>query len=248
MKQEPLIVYWSPCYLPDIGTTINLLAQPPQPFWKTMPKYVEHNYFGGENLDNGGNYRACKAAQEYIKNVFVIKAPETSTIELSSDYVQPLTTEISGPWRFDGATSLKNSHRIEYDYSWLFFCEEPLLMKVTPPYMHKTTAATSGFISSGSFDIGRWFRPVNASFHLWPNINSITVTEEEPLMYIEFFTNRNIILKQFELIDSIKAISRQAVNFKRHVKNESMGSLYERFTRTNRHKHLIKLIKCNLTE
>ena len=52
---------------------------------------------------------------------------------------------------------------------FIFFSEENVNLEILPPYLHKTELQNHGVISTGEFNISRWFRPINFEFLLWEN-------------------------------------------------------------------------------
>ena len=232
-------IYWAPVGTVSTVHSMNLLLEPPQRFWHNIP----------DKSDNiQGDYRACKAAQNMMNNTFLLKSPFTSTVKLIGEKNNPtVVSEREGLW-VPRDPSFKDAYRVDIDFYWIFYCEEPVEIKQTPPYMHKTTAQEGGFLVPGSFDISKWFRQLTISYHTWPSTDTITVTEDEPLCYVEFDTDKRVVLKQFEYTSEIHEINMQNVNFKHFKPNQSLEQLYERFTRSNRDKRLINLIKENLLE
>jgi hypothetical protein len=83
---------------------------------------------------------------------------------------------------------------------------------------------------------------------LWENVNELKITENEPLAYLQFLTDKKVVLKRFENTPEIASILFGATELKNHFPRESLDKLYERFTRSKRHKRLSKLIRENIVE
>ena len=240
MKNNTITVYWSTCATKENAHKIAMLQSGPVSIWKTLPAKI------GENIQ--GNYRACKASLELFKNTYVLKNPQSSTLVMSGDYLNPeLKSDTPNSW-IARQSSFENTYAADYDFSWIFFAEESLKTKFTNAYMHKTEASKGGYLTSGSYDIGKWFRPLHLTYHLWENNNTLNIKENEPTYYIEFDTDKKVILKQFEIVEEIFQIAHQAVGFTKWVPNKSLKERYEVFIKSKRNKRLLKLIKENLLD
>lgn len=243
-KKEPIIVYWSPYAKLDRLSYVNMMCEPPKKVFSIIGRPLLES---GHNADS---LHACRGIQELLKNTYAIMAPITATAILGGSIHDPVVNSAEGAWVRRNA-SMQDGYSIDYDFSWVFFCEEPVKVSVTPPYMHKTSADSSGYLTSGAFRMDQWFRPINASYNLWSGVNSITVTENEPLMYIHFDTedDRPVVLKQFELTQPLEnLIFDTLVRFKTVKPFSSLEDVYERFTKSNRHKLALKLVRESVLE
>jgi hypothetical protein len=238
--EDTVIVYWTATTIPQRQTYVQLLWGPPVPLTKIMPE--------GNGIGRFGNYRSCAALTPMLKNTYAFVHPLTHNVNISGDLISPEIRAEFDAW-IPRNSPLRNRYALDYDFGWLFFSEESLKIKITPPYFHNTSANKGGFLASGTFDISKWFRPVNLTYILWENQNNLTVTEGEPAIYIEFLTDKKVILKQFECIEEITSISNQTVDVSNLAMNKkSLEYRYERFFKTNRHKKILKLIKENLLD
>jgi hypothetical protein len=66
-------------------------------------------------------------------------------------------------------------------------------MRQVPPYMHKVKASETAWISAGSYDISKWFRPIFPSYILWEGETEVSIVKDEPDTYLQFETNKKII-------------------------------------------------------
>jgi hypothetical protein len=228
-------VYWSPLVFPNKSTLINLMWQPPTNVQTILPS--------GKNIKN--SYRSCSALPELLRNTYAILHPKTTSVVLNGPFENPTLSSEDPHW-FHSTNSLENCYRVDYDAGWIFFAEESLKIKVTPPYLHNTEASKTGFIGAGSFDIGKWYRPVTFAYNLWPGKNTMSFIENEPAMYVEFETTKKVVLRQFEMTQELFEVSQQTVGFKNIIPGLSLDKLYEKFIGSNRHKRVLNLIKQNI--
>jgi hypothetical protein len=202
------------------------------------------------DLKNVASYHLCKSLQKLTKNMYVLTAPFDATAVLSGNFDNSFITSNDSLWN-NRVGSMSGMYSIDYDFSWIFFSEEPVFIRQTPPYFHNTAVNKSGYVTSGSFEIDKWFRPINVTFNLWEGNNKISVIKGEPLFYADFQTenNRPVILKQFELTQELYDYCYQAtILIKPFIPLESLDGLYSRFTRSNRDKKILKIIKENLLD
>lgn len=239
MSNDEIVVYWAVHTGFDRQTYINLFLKKPVSLASTLPM---------GNDGQHGNYRQCSALPDVLKNTYTIFHPLTTTATLSGDLNNPVVaSNENGVWR-PRSSSLKNHYTVDLDFGWLFFSEEPLKMKVTPAYFHNTSDSKTGFVASGVFDIGRWFRPVRLTYNLWEGNNTLSATQDEPAVYIEFLTDKKVVFKHFEATNELLDISNQVINSTEFFRFKPISYRYKRFIESNRHKRVLKLIKDNLLE
>jgi hypothetical protein len=230
MKKKT-IVYWSQYTALDRITKSNLLFEPPQHVWSTLPK------------DGVDSYRSCYATQGFFKNTYVLNNPIDLAVTISDDST---TITPNDGFILPKRSAYKGQHTVAFDYSWLFFTEDNIEAAIYPPYLHNTRTAKYGTIHSGSFNISKWFRPMVPQYTLWKDVNTFEATAGEPIMYVDFKTENKIELKQFELTPEIVEIVRGDLDFKYSIPKTTMQELYRRFTASKRDKRLLQLIKQNL--
>ena len=234
---EKLIVYWSPFAIPEKITYMNLLLDKPEKLLKTLPP----------TKTDSAQYISCSSAKELYNNTFVMKSPISSTVNISGSNNKYSIDNNSGFWLLKEDV-LHNRIRIDFDLGYIFFAEESVNMAMYPPYLHKTKFMNTATVAAGKFDIAKWFRPISPSFILWENEKTVSIEKDEPLTYIDFETDKKVILKQFELTKEIESIMYQNIFYRDLFPFTSLNELYNRFTKSNRHKVLLKLIKQNLSE
>ena len=235
-KKNELVVYWANFGLLDRLQRTNLLVEPPVRIMQTFHKEISY--------DSGGfSYKACSAAKNLFQNTFVIKSPFDVDAKITDNIVYEKNQLITlrNP-------TYENIYSVEYDFSWIFFSEESVEIVQTPAYMHQTLASKYGIAASGSFDINKWLRPINATFNLHKDINEFKVKKDEPLFYLDFKTNRKVILKQFDLTLDLYNLANATAELKQFFPFESLETLYNRFTRSNRHKKVMQEIHKNLLD
>jgi hypothetical protein len=236
MKNNEVIVYWCP-FVRNDGYDWNMFYPEPKTLYSELLSEKEKN-------SGVGNYFMCSAFKERAKNIFTLNTIINSTFTLvdgvlvSGDGMEALIRR--GP-------QLKDKASVTLGMSYGFFSEEPLTMHLNPPFLHKSQYTEKTTLFSAGLDISKWFRAINIEVAV--NINdTVEILENSPLAYVEFITNKKVVLKRFEINDKIRNIGAAcalSVTVKRAI------PLYERyklFMESKQNKILLKEIKKNLVE
>ena len=239
-NKEPIIVYWGFMTSEVRQTQVSLMWGAPVPLIQDIE--------APEHTDIGESYRACRGVNPFLKRTFMFLHPKSASVEIPGGLNEPVVwVSDFNAWR-GRPSSIKDRLTIDYDYMFLFFCDEPLVAQQFPPFLHDTTADKTASLATGEHDIHRWFRSLTPTYILHKGKNTVNITEGEPVFYIEFKTDRKIILKQFEATPEITQIAKEVALHKQWFRFENLEKLYERFTGSNRHKRVSKLIHENLLE
>jgi hypothetical protein len=222
---ETVNVYWAYLTTEQRSTLLNLMWEPPRLLLQSLPPKGTSNYTG------------CKAVSTYYNNSYVLYHAVNSSVVPST-----LKDGEYGLWDIREG-SFQNSYTVDYDHAWVFFAEEPVVIELTPPYMHQTVTSHYGHITAGAYDISQWFRPLTLTYQLWQDQNYLEVKKGEAAAYFHFHTNKKVVLRQFEMSDEIRSIAFQSVELKQVLPNLPLTDLYSRFTRSKRDKNVLRLIK-----
>lgn len=240
-NKESVVVYWSMCSDIENIDRVNMIWDQPKPLIPLL--------FADPKI-NKDSYISCSGMKNFFRNSFTLLHQVDSTIKFNIENNLIKLESGSGipAWKSFETPAMDNRPRLTYDFSWIFFCEEDMIMEQLPPFLHNTSDRQGGVISTGSFNIAKWFRPINPDYIVWENSKELSVKKGDPAFYIRFLTDKKVILKQFEFSKELYDISYQILQHKNYFAKEPLETLYSRFTRSNRHKKVIKLIKDNLLE
>jgi hypothetical protein len=232
---EMKTVYWANLSSLELQQRTNLLVSP--------PKNLISDLFE-KSINGNKTYNRCPANKTTFKNTYYLQSPLDFDITFNENNIGE---GLRSDWLIPRSEDFHNRITAEIDMGWLFFCEESLILEMTPPYSHHTTVSRYGSLSVGSFDIGKWFRPLMPAHFLWENERRFVIKADEPLMYIRFLTDEKIKLQQFELTQKIIDIKDACVNHPNYFKEHLPISLrYALFRERKIHKILMKEIKNNL--
>ena len=242
-------VYWSPFPLadnPDMQVSELSYAEPE----KLLKSIQPIDFFGREAS-------LCPAIIDECKNTFRIKSPIDLSITFNDDFSRfnskyeqdfEFMQHLIGPFGPERVIQLASP-------TYLFYCEEPLLMTQLPPYYEESKFTEHCMGLSATFDIGSWFRSVKPSFKLRKNTRTIEFTKDNSLMYIKFNTEERIKFVRFDssvFSKEHKDIISNMNSFKFHKKNPiipiSLAESYVAFKKARYNKKVIKIIKDNILE
>jgi hypothetical protein len=241
-------VYWSPHLSLNVYGINNIHYQEPLNLIPYMA--AEKN-----KKTNGPVFYSCPAYLEGFKNSFVIENP--FDFDFTFPYTMDTVLNANAPlpaldkktdtfiegWANTRPPARTDSLSIDISIAWIFFCEEDLIMRTTPPFLHKTEYGKTTLYIPGEFNIGSWFRPVDMALQMWPGETDFKSPVGEPLLYVHFDTEEKVQLKRFYMTPEIYEISGACVKYKLFSPKSSLSKVYNIFKGAKLDKVLAKLIK-----
>lgn len=146
-------------------------------------------------------YIECPAFTDYYKNCFLVRSPFNFEIEIkkTEDGKKYFSTE-NPEKEFYGAhitdrneeNSLFSMMSIEYGFT--FYSSHSLVIEQIPAmlHMHEAEFLKNIMLIQGTFDIAKWYRPVNYAFEIIDDNKPINIKRGDPLFYIRFLTKEKI--------------------------------------------------------
>lgn len=189
----------------------------------------------------GNNFVACPAIRNKHKNTFVTHVPWDISV---SFFEGEMVTHDSYAFRREGLYD--SSYAFDWAIRRIFFSAEPQLMETSPAYFQQTSYSGLGVLSSGSFDISKWFRPSSPNIQLWQGVNYFTARQDEPFLYFNFPNESRIVLKEFKMTDTLYDIATNNVALKNTTPKLSLEALYEYAAVQKQRKTILKEIQTNL--
>jgi len=249
-NKDPIIVYWAPHSIADEGMVgnWNMMYHEPTNLFKHWTQF---------DIKTDGNrndsFIKCPAFKNLTKNMYSWPWPFDSSYSYEAgvggskqiEVVPTSSAFISAMPPRD--QSMTTGPSVEFAYKIHIFAEEPLEVMLTGSYLQKTEYQKYGFLASGQFDIGQWFRTINVEVQLYGNKGEIHFKKDEPIFYLNFVTNRKVILKRFELTNEIETYSRKCIDAK-HIFGYKLplSESYSIFNKSRTRDILLKKIKENL--
>jgi hypothetical protein len=247
MNKDPITVYWAPAINNDP-------SRPDFGFWYSSPKQL-FNTLREKRTDTKDNASvfSCPAFSELTKSIAVFNSPMSCSYEFDiTDIKNPIisaTTKNFIGARYVRPPYIEDGPLLHFNLYYIFFATEPVEALFSSPYFHKPEHSKYGSVIPGKFDIGQWYRPYNFEVQMWNKKGEFHLKEQEPMFYVEFKTDKPIILKQFNNTPELSKISDACVaTTDMFGRGQSLLSRYFRFRDTGMKQRTLKLIEENLIE
>jgi hypothetical protein len=248
MSIEPLVVYWAPAseYTASesvISNNWNLMY--PEPTNLHQDLLYQRNKSAKEN-----SFFLCPAVTDRVKRTFVFRNNTQTSIHYDTvlKKVTPLGDYSINSY-FVRPPSVEGTALINFALSYIFFCEESLTALMSPPTMHDAPWTKEATLPLAGYDVGKWFRKINFEIQAWKPEGELTLNDGDPLFYMEFITDRPVVLKRFELNNRLGSYTRACIDSPGYFgKYLPLTARYKRFMETKMNRLVINEIKRNLVE
>lgn len=252
-EEDSVVVYWAPGqFTSEEQFSWNQFYASPTPV--ADPILAQRN-----KTENGRVIFACPAYVEGMNNLFEVRSvheehiviPEICFTEPPTSY--PSRLPVNSLLSFDvrRESSIKNHIDLQYNMSWLFFCEEPLLARFTAPYFPPKSPAKDAKLAMGEFDIGLWFRNFNTDYLISEGSTNFDIDIDDSLFYVQFYTTKKIIFKRFIHTPTTQKLAEEFVQSSNR-RGTKMGTKfknrYDLSNKTMLPKLVLNEIKKNLVE
>jgi hypothetical protein len=235
-------VYYSASLPPDLYGNDIMLYQEPDSLYKELlaTKNKENTY---------NNYMDCPAFLKSIQNTFVVRCPWTS--RLTVDYSNGTFLNGQGhrdeiAEHFTPKPTSRSNPMFNVYHNFLFFCEEDLEITTSPAFLHNSEFQSNCTYIPGTFNISKWFRPIEGAFEMKTPMQTLDITMGDPLYYIKFNTTDLVKLVRFDLTTELWSMTQGCVNHKKYQPNKSLAYLYKLFFHSGRQRQVLKKIKENI--
>lgn len=244
-------VYWAAHSVPEESSPIgnwNMMYQEPVNVFKHWAQFDIKS-----KTKEGDSFIKCPAFKNLSKNIYAWNWPIDSSYKYkahSTDVNQieitPLTESYVACYPPRDQT-MTVGPSIEFSYRLHMFAEEPVEVMLTSPYLQQVEYLKYGFLTSGQFDIGQWFRTLNSEIQLYGNEGELHIKKGEPIFYVNFLTDKKINLHRFELTSELDTYSRKCINAK-HIFGYKLplSESYSIFNKSRSRDIILKKIKENL--
>jgi hypothetical protein len=181
----------------------------------------------------GDDYLKCPAFLEYIKNVYVIKAP--LDLDLVVKYLpngeKTISTLQYDQLFFDSVVMSRlnqsKDSMLSINFSYCFFSDKPVLVESLPAFMHKTELVKNIICIPATFDISKWIRPIDFTFKIIDDTKTISFKKGDPLFYIRFHTDDKIVMEKIVESEELKKLKTACLQLKRVIPNNTLQKNYE---------------------
>lgn len=250
-----IVVYWAPSAF-DETESWNFLYREPSLLLQDL-----NNIRGKDGRDM--NIFACPASNDYFRNLYVVRSNIKEDFEFPGGYLRAyeklevnpgdsvITDNIGNKVIMTKSrdAAYKGYCNLAYNLRWIFFAEEPLTARFSAPSYPAFSPVDGAILASGDYDIGQWFRSYNLDYHFPLDAKKFSLDIDDPMFYIQFFTDKKIIFKRFVFTDRLRALAQEFVrspnNYQRFL---PLSQRYEMAKRSQALQIVAKEIKNNLVD
>lgn len=198
---------------------------------------------------NKFEYKQCPAYQDHINNLYYIGASFDYDLFIRED--GGISTHFYDQKTFDDYMFIRDLKEKIFSFNdgYLFLADtDSLLLSQIHPYLHSNGFSDNTVLIPGTFDIAKWPRILEASFHM--KNDKLSFKEHDPLYYIKFYTNEKIVFKHFFYTNKMKNYFNYATNTKNYKpKVNKLEFFYDLFAKKKRlKKMMLEEAKKNLLE
>jgi len=205
-NNDEIIVYWG---IYKRGDTVDdqrsksgymLEVSEPQNILSTLKDFK--NKINPTNR-NSDNILRCPAIFSFSKNIFKVKSPLDINISIKNNEIGTTNRD----------QIFFNNHLKVHDISTGFFQlkipffffteEESLKVRQSGSLYANTDIENKLYTICGEYDIGKWFRDFSAGYVCKEQPSNIEIQKNDTLYFLEFFTDKKIIFKQFYFNDDL---------------------------------------------
>lgn len=196
-----MIVYWT-SYIeyPDSDYTFSL--EEPKKLHQNIPSPISKS-----------NYPLCGAFNEQ-RNLFVVNSPLAYTLNIdrkTGEWKSPDNSLLDRYTLFDDF----NYGILQFKTNLAMYSPKPLKLRLHHPFLHHTSLTEAGNLMTGAYDCSKWLRPLNAVYYFKMKDNwNFKVTQNTPLMYIEFDIPEKIELKYLHPTKEIQDVLNRCLTLK----------------------------------
>jgi len=244
-EKETLTVYWAPAQFIAADESWNMLYSEPE---NILAKFMR-------DKKPGADMAMCPSVKGLMKNTFALSSNLNDQLIVDPLVIarepekrnRPLAGQSKISFFVERSTSFEGYANISYNLKWLFFSEEPVEMKLTAPYFPATALCEGALFSPGRMNVGLWYRALSLDWHIPLTTTEINIKEGQELAYVEFETDKKVILKRYTLSS---ALAHMAVESSRvpwiYEKNLPLAKRYEMAKKANVSQLVLNEIKKNL--
>jgi hypothetical protein len=255
LDNDCITVYWAPA--PYVTEENSWTQAYPEPVSLLSELNKERNK-NNKNKD-AKNMFACPSYVDAMKNVFVLKSALDDIIKIPDHlHVLDIPTD-RYPLQYESEskllavlareTSINNHVNIAYNLGWLMFADEPLEARFTAPYFPAHTPGEGAILAAGQMDIGQWYRDYEIEYHVPQGTDELVIKENQPLAYVQFMTDKKIILKRYNLTPVLRNIASEcAESGLRYGRFKTLAQRYAMGKRALLPEQVLNEIKKNLVQ
>lgn len=213
-------IYWTPYDHRGSEAWVDLAYFEPEPMLKLL---------AADRQTNPEHLR-CYALLDYFKNTFVLRSPVD--YKLFVDDKGNVTTPDHNQEFFHkyvvARTESGAKHRtLSLEFFHLFFATESVMIEAIPVFLDHSLLSNQVRVMPGTFDIGRWVRPVTFAFEVVDGVSCVDIKRGDPIVCVRFLTNEKVKFVRAENSAELQRVVASCIGLKRFVKRVNLEACYD---------------------
>ena len=244
-SKEEITIYWAPNYSNADNESWSLAFPDPVSVYSEVRR----------NIPTAA-INKCPSFRSLFKKVYAFRSAVDEDFELPIPFMREIahqegpTPLVMNPTCKLGLikirpTGLEGFANVEYGPSWALFASKPLKIRLTAPYYPVYSPVEGAYLSAGEFDIGRWYRPLVVDYHVPLDKEGLrfTLKKKDPIVFIEAFTDANIVFKRYDMNSKLSTFLKEGVvSSLRYNSNVSLEERYEMAEESQLRERVLKQI------
>jgi hypothetical protein len=219
-------IYWNFYPYPNGENMLDLVGIEPTPLLPELAKT--------RNALDDNHYMKCPAFQDYYKNTYVIRCPMDITISydkqrnflsiypqnqnIYDNFIRPRIT----------AAGKDDPFLLSFALLHLFIADKSCMIEQLPANLHTSDFLSRTNVVPGTFDIAKWFRPIEFAFEVSDFTEPLKLKRGDVLFYFRFIPSDGgkVELKQTEFDESTINITKRCLALKDIQPKQVLDFLY----------------------
>lgn len=194
----------------------------------SAPESVFSNFVKNNFFENTGVHQ-CPAFVNSLKNTFALRSIYNYNFTVKDNSI---TSSFYDQNFFDEHVLIRSLSEKTFSFNqfYTFFTDEDSLLTTgnLQPYLEKNHVNERCMVFPGTYDIGKWFRNIEFSFHLKPQYNHFTINEGDIYTYLKFHTEEKIDFVQYRHSTALVSYLRENIASKEYTtKSRNLFSYYK---------------------
>ena len=234
-------IYWSP-YIPNISKRMlsNIRYRTP----KHATEYLKDKC-NPEIRES--NFLRCPAFAKQQKNLYALRFSFSYELHIEKNEIR--SDEYDQRF-FDEFVSIRDldNAMLSLPMSYVFIAETPVDMEYTSAYNVSNGFVDNTIIVPGSFDVGKWYRPLDLTFIIKDKNKKVTFNEDDAYAFVNFRTNKKVNLVRFDTTPQIIELF-NSILLSKFAKSKEINSLnwfYNLLEQSKYKNKILKLVKENV--
>ena len=241
-RKKNTTVFWTPvnsasCVDASRGadlvakTVDDIFIQEPVKVLSVIAQDPERKYVEGDM--NAAAYKRCPGYIEYLKNMYEIRSIADITFEIDEN--RKVFNVIAPQWiksriDFRSAPNSDTHILVSLGLFTLFYSDRPVHIEQLPPFLNMTPRSGNFTVVPGTFDISKWFRPVELAIEIKGGVNRVEIKAGDPLCYVRFCTEdrSTIVLERVSVSHDLDDLTGKCLTIKHIEPGNTLEQNYAR--------------------